>query len=171
MSDLLQQLPTLAGVAIGALTSYFTAFANERTKWRREQLLRRTEKLSLTYAEYGRAVKEMYQRAMHLGQCCGLPAFGPKITVEQAKKELSDANHVRAVRWEDVLLLGSDESVAAARRWHESIWEMERIAAAEEPDQQAWTAAQRESNDARSDFYANARKDLGVSGNEVLGRR
>lgn len=167
MDELLRQLPTLAGVAVGALASYLTAFANERAKWRREQRIRRAEKQSVAYAEYGRAVKETYQRAMHFAHCRGLPAFGPKISADQARAELADANHARAVRWEDVLLLGSDETVAAARRWHESIWEMERVAAVDEPSVQEWMAAREESNNARSQFYATARRDLGVSGEVV----
>jgi hypothetical protein len=168
MEELLQQIPTLIGVALGALASYLTAFSNERTKWRREHRLRQSEKQSTVYAEYGRAVKEMYQRTMHLAHSSGLPAFGPDIAVAEARAELARANHARAVQWENVLLLGSDSAIAAARRWHESIWHMERIAAEEQHKVDEWMTARDASNMARSEFYAAAREDLGVSSGVIL---
>jgi hypothetical protein len=75
-------------------------------------------------------------------------------------------NHARAVKWETVLLLGSESTITSARKWHESIWRMESIAAEKTPDVNRWIAAREESNTARSQFYATARRDLGVA-NEV----
>ena len=115
------------------------------------------------YAEYGSAVKDVYQWTMHFGHCRGLPAFGPDISAQAAEAEMSRVNHARAVKWETVLLLGSEATIAAARKWHESIWQMQSAAAASSPEVAGWMAAREASNVARSDYYACARRDLGVS--------
>ncbi|GAA0576862.1 hypothetical protein GCM10010172_72040 [Paractinoplanes ferrugineus] len=171
MDQVWQQIPTLAGVAIGALASYLTSSANERSKWRRDRDLRRSEKQSLAYAEYGSAVKETYQWTMHFAHCRGLPAFGPDMTLEEVSAEMSRVSMIRAVKWETVLLLGSEATISAARRWHESIWQMQHVASSDGLDLDEWMAAREESNDARTAFYDSARADLGVSGETVRRRR
>jgi hypothetical protein len=156
----MQQAPALIGVVIGASASFLTSFVNERSKWRRDRLLRHSEKQAVAYAEYGSAVKAVYQWTMHFAHRRGLPAFGSGVPLEEEEAELARVNHARAVKWESVLLLGSNATISAARRWHESIWRMQSIAASDDRETDEWMAAREESNLARSAFYASARSDL-----------
>ncbi|WP_372346080.1 hypothetical protein [Streptomyces sp. KL116D] len=46
-----------------------------------------------------------------------------------------------ATEWESVLLVGDDVTVAAARRWHETIWTIELLVRDGSVDADKWTRA------------------------------
>ena len=64
MSGIVQQLPALIGVAIGALASYLADALTERTWWRRERFSRWDDRHVQAYADYGHAVKNVYVQCM-----------------------------------------------------------------------------------------------------------
>ncbi|MEU0587838.1 hypothetical protein [Streptomyces sp. NPDC006132] len=39
--------------------------------------------------------------------------------------QLAEAEARRAAEWETVLLVGDAETIAAARKWHEAVWNVE----------------------------------------------
>lgn len=59
MHAVLQQVPALIGVLVGAFTSYVVAAAGESARWRRTQSVRWDETRLRTYLEYSSAVKPM----------------------------------------------------------------------------------------------------------------
>jgi hypothetical protein len=65
------------------------------------------------------------------------------------------------VKWETVLLLGSDEVVKAGRRWQQSVFPLEEIAR-ERRAAAEWDAAAAVVSRQRGTFYEAARNDLGL---------
>ena len=57
MHALLQQLPALVGVVIGALASHLAGASTERARWRREHAARWDAKRMEAYASYALTVK------------------------------------------------------------------------------------------------------------------
>lgn len=167
-NPLLQQLPALIGVGVGAFATYVTTYLAERNRWRRDRDARWDDARMSAYAEYGDAVKKVTHLASRIAAGRGLPHSVEPLTPDAAALEaLEEAGGVRARAWERVLLLGDPQTVAAARAWHEATWVLAwfaqgRVAA---PDQ--WEPSMRETEVKRDRFYACARKDLGVKGEAV----
>jgi hypothetical protein len=84
--------------------------------------------------------------------------------LEQGLAELNSATADRAARWETVLLLGSPDTIAAARAWHNCVGQFEFFARGLLSDPNEWAQATEEFLRARVGFYRCARKDLGVDG-------
>ena len=162
----LQQLPTLVGVIVGALGSYLVTSANDRVRWRREQEARWDDKRAQAYAEYSYSVKSHYELCKRLAAHRGLGTWSEPLDPEQAMEELARSASGRAAKWELVLLLGSPETVAAARTWHRKVWQMELFARGLREGNSEWKIADIEVVAARTRFYEAARHDLGIgSGN------
>jgi hypothetical protein len=56
MQALLQQLPTLVGVLVGAAATYVATSTAERSRWRRQQSVRWDIHRYEAYAEYAHAL-------------------------------------------------------------------------------------------------------------------
>jgi hypothetical protein len=164
MSTILQQLPALLGVILGATGSYLITALNERSRWRREKDARWDTHRMQTYAAYGHAVKAVTLLATRAAAQRGIGELVETLPLDEALEKLSDAEANRATQWEHVLLLGDLETIAAARKWHEIAWTMTRFARGQESGQQSWAQAMNDVNDARAAFYRAARTDLGVAG-------
>jgi hypothetical protein len=162
MGDFVRQLPTLVGVIVGALASYFVTSASERGRWRREQESRWDENRAQAYADYGYTVKRHYELCKRLASSRGMPTLSEPLDPVQALDELARSSAERAARWERVLLLGSPDTVAAARVWHRSVWQLELFARGLRDDTPGWKQADLAVQEARSKFYAAARRDLGI---------
>src|SRR5262245_33981216 len=115
MNALLQQLPTLIGVLLGAAASYLATSAGERARWRRRQAARWDQRRLEAYTNYGYAVKNLIHLALRLSAHRGLNAIRPPLAPDEGLDLLEAANQDRAVKWETVLLLGTPGTVAAAR--------------------------------------------------------
>jgi hypothetical protein len=166
MHALLQQLPALIGVVIGALASYLTAAAGERARWRREHDERWDAKRLEAYASYGLAVKQFILMASRISASHGLgPRAQPLPASEENLEQLAQAEVDRATAWEQVLLIGDPATIAAARRWHQRAWELEHFARGIRTGSEGWAATYAAADDARAEFYRNARHDLSVVGN------
>lgn len=123
MSEVVRQLPTLLGVLVGAIATYFVTTAAERARWRRDQTIRWDAKRMEVYAEYGRAVKRVTDLAVRIAMARGVRVSQmtgrESLQPDEGLPVLAQAEAERGAIWESVLLLGSPEAVSAARRWHE----------------------------------------------------
>lgn len=160
------QLLILAGVVVGALASYLTTAAAERTRWKRTLDSRWDDRRVEAYASYAQVVKDIITISSRIYS-------GRNITTGPSQENLellASVGRKRAAAWETVLLLGHPETVVAARNWHESVWRLERWARGEATGRhEDWEKARSEVNRTRSLFYESARKDLQVSGGTLPG--
>ena len=126
--SVVQQLPALIGVVIGAFGSYLVGSVTERARWRREQSSRWDDRRAQAYAEYGYAVKNVYIQCARLARLQAEEADGGQAAAPEALSQLGALTAERTAKWELVLLLGDPETIAAARRWHRRIWQVELLA-------------------------------------------
>jgi hypothetical protein len=164
MAILVQILP-LIGVVIGAAASYLVTAAAEKSRWRHSLQVRWDEKRVDAYSEYGSAVKNLFHLTLRIAAYRKIYEGGSPLSQEEADEPLRHANLDRARKWERVLLVGSPDTIVAARAWHELVWRMTDIVRADFADQIAWKRLLDESNEARSRYYDSARRDLSIAGN------
>jgi hypothetical protein len=162
MTGVVEQLPALIGVIVGAVASYLVSSATERRRWERHQSTRWDERRAQAYAEYGYAVKNVYYLNGLIANSRGLGPVAEKIDTVEALSELVRLRSERAAKWEHVLLLGSPETVAAAREWHRLVWDMYPFVHGENANLDEWNALFDEISAARTRFYEAARRDLGI---------
>ncbi len=161
---LLQQLPALIGVLIGALASFLVTRTNDQTRWRRRHAARWDQRRLEAYVDYGRAVKPMIHVASAVAGHRGFYPTMPPMSLEEARDRFVLANEARAEKWEMVLLLGDPATIAAARAWHKAVWRMWHVAGRDTTTQEDWDEVFLNSGRARHEFYEEARRDLGVGG-------
>ena len=177
MSGVVQQLPALIGVVVGALASFLAGAASERARWRREQSARWDDKRAQAYADYGYAVKNVYVQCMRVAamrsrgrdgdRAAGERAAGDRADYAEALAGLSSLTDERTAKWEPVLLLGNPQTIAAARTWHRRVWQVERFARGERTDIEHWDALMADVIADRARFYTEARRDLGITSGEL----
>jgi hypothetical protein len=170
--NLLNQLPVLLGVTIGALGSYLTTAASERARWRRTLDSRWDDRRTEAYASFAQAVNQKINIAKRIAAGRGLGGDSEPLAPTQKNLNLlAAAEAERARQWETVLLLGHPLTVAAARNWHEHAWRLEWYAraliAGENSD---WEQARAATDVARATFYESARSDLRVGGGSLPDR-
>jgi hypothetical protein len=163
-STLWEQLPALAGVVVGAIGSYMATSLTERSRWRRARAERWDQKRLDTYASYANSLKHQINIAQRIGAARGFQHVVDPLDPEQGLAQLAEAAARRAAEWETVLLVGDAETIAAARKWHEAVWNVELYARGLKNDPAGWERAVGQMSRARDDFYALARRDLGISG-------
>ncbi|MFJ9641527.1 hypothetical protein [Streptomyces sp. NPDC101206] len=158
------QLPALAGVVIGSAASYATQSLTERRRWKRQREERWDEKRFETYARYANALKAQLRVAQRIGAALGFADVADPLAPAEGLVQLAEAESRRATEWESVLLVGDAETIAAARRWHETIWTIELLVREAPAEAGQWTKAHQLASAARDAFYASARRDLGING-------
>jgi hypothetical protein len=168
MHTLLQQLPALLGVVVGALTTWAATSSAERARWHRDHAVRWDEKRLIAYTDYSRAVKSVISAATRLAELRADAETGttPPIADETAALAageivLAAAEDERTVTWESVLLLGSDDVITAARVWHQSAFRLARSALGRVSDM-SWDEAIEVTGKARGAYYYAAKADLGI---------
>jgi hypothetical protein len=164
MNALLQQLPTLIGVLVGAGASFLATSAGERARWRRAQATRWDKRRVDAYAEYGHAVKNMIYIATRIAAFRGHHQVLHPLPPDEGLQLLATADQERGAKWETVLLLGNPATVAAARDWHRSVWRLEHFAQGRAGVEDDWNEAVLQTVQTRQKFYEAARRDLGVGG-------
>lgn len=100
MGRLLEQLPTLLGVILGAVATYGTTALTERRKWRREQSIRWDERRVGAYMEYASAVKKVISIASRLAVQDGQQVEHHFMAPEYRLADLEAAEQARTVCWE-----------------------------------------------------------------------
>jgi len=157
-TPLVQELPALVGVVVGAVAAYVTT-------WRRERDERWDAARMEAYAEFGNAVKHVFNLATRIAAGRGISyEVEPLNPDAEAASALSEAENERARVWESVLLLGNPATVEAARVWWHEVWRFVWFARGWLTDKDQWQIALDESNAARKNYYDCARRDLGVKG-------
>jgi hypothetical protein len=167
MSSVTQQLPALIGVVIGAAGSYLVGTATQRAQWRREQSSRWDEKCAQAYADYSYAVKRLYVQSLRIANFRMEGDISDPIDYDEALTELGKLADERTAKWEIVLLLGSPDTIAAARTWHRHVWQMEFFARGERTDADQYNELREEVDADRACFYQVARHDLGILSGEI----
>ena len=167
MSGIIQQLPALIGVVVGALASYLAGAASEHARWRREQSARWDDRRAQAYADYGYAIKNVYVQCTRVAAMRSQGTGGDQVAYDEALAELGKLTDERTAKWESVLLLGNPETITAARAWHRRVWQVERFARGERADTDQWDALMEDITADRARFYAEARRDLGIGSGEI----
>ncbi|MFI0484304.1 hypothetical protein [Actinomadura sp. 9N215] len=160
----MDQVPTLAGVIIGAAGSYAASSLTERTRWRRSRAERWDQQRFQTYAVYANTLKAQFQVSLRIGAARGFDHVVDPLDPDEGLLRLAEAESRRAADWESVLLVGDALTIAAARTWHEAVWAVEVYARGLKDDPAGWASALKRASQARDAFYAHARKDLGIEG-------
>jgi hypothetical protein len=169
--QLANQVAVLLGVIVGALGSYLTTAATERARWKRALDSRWDDRRVEAYALYAQSVKRMIKVAVRIAAGRGLGGGDEPLAPTSENLELlADAEAERSRQWENVLLLGHPQTVAAGRRWHERAWRLEAYARGLlTGSNDEWQAAVTSVDGARQVFYESARTDLGVGGGALPG--
>ncbi|MEU2560025.1 hypothetical protein ABZ626_11910 [Streptomyces longispororuber] len=158
------QLPALIGVVIGSVGSYAAQSLTERRRWERQRTERWDEKRFETYGSYANALKAQLRIAQRIGAALGCAHVVDPLPPAEGLPLLAEAESRRATEWESVLLVGDAATIAAARRWHETIWSIELLVREGPVDAESWAGAHRLASAARDAFYESARRDLGIGG-------
>lgn len=162
VQSFLQQLPALIGVLVGALATYAATSAAERARWRRAQAVRWDDRRLTAYVEYAHAVKKVISLSVRLAAHRGVHPDIDRLAPEEGMPALAAAEEERTMKWEAVLLLGTDRTVVAARAWHESVFRLQRFAAGE-PVESSWADAVEAVSRVRREFYESAKRDIGIA--------
>lgn len=166
---LVDQIPTLLGVVVGAATSYLVTVITERSRWRRQQAVRWDERRLSAYTEYARAVKEVCMISLRLAAGRGLTDYPtPLEPTSEVLSEAAAAEDRRGYLLENLRLLTDTDTITAARVLNHALWQLSwmahgKVAATRESWAQAW----REYRDARDEYHRCARKSLGITGSAV----
>ncbi|GIJ50945.1 hypothetical protein Val02_78310 [Virgisporangium aliadipatigenens] len=170
MQTVLQQLPALLGVVIGSVATFLVAQTTERTKWRRTLHARWDERRLDAYAEYAFAVKSYVTLLRRVAGGMGLDSIAHPLSHTDGLPRVEQAEDERAAKFENVLLLGDQETIDAARAWHRAAWELaDLVQGRSTGGAPAWRPALNEVWQARTLFYKAARVSLDVrSGPEAL---
>ncbi|GLY90312.1 hypothetical protein [Actinoallomurus iriomotensis] len=160
----MDQLPTLAGVIVGAVGSYAASSLTERARWRRAHAERWDQPRFQAYASYANLLKAQLRISLRIGAARGFDHVVDPLDPDEGLQRLAEAESRRAAEWESMLLVGDASTVAAARTWHEAVWAVESYARGLKDDPAGWEGALRRASQARDAFYRHARRDLGIEG-------
>ncbi|WP_370414186.1 hypothetical protein [Streptomyces fradiae] len=117
---MITQLVTLAGVLVGALTSFLATSMAERTRHRRAMATRWDERKLTTYIEYAACVKEISSTAKRA-------RYAAEGTDDQREflAAMEAAELRRSVLFETLVLLASPAAIEAAHAVNLTLWEVE----------------------------------------------
>ncbi|MEU1345625.1 hypothetical protein [Streptomyces sp. NPDC005795] len=113
------QIFTLAGVLIGALTSYFATTVAERARFRREMVTRWDARKLDTYIEYLTCIKEIQRAAMAAGR-----ARDQGMDATDALNEMEESENKRSILFETFVLLSNEKAATAAHAVNQRTWEL-----------------------------------------------
>ncbi|MGW1798200.1 hypothetical protein ACWCQN_19955 [Streptomyces sp. NPDC001984] len=162
MSAFIQQLPTLVGVVIGSLRSYLAVMFGDRTRFRREQAVRREDRRLTAYSEYARSQKAIVSLLFRISAHLGNDPHPYPLAPEEAATQLGGASETRDQAWEAVLLFGDAAVADAAHEWARVVADMERFVRDQVGDPDSWSALLENQRVAREKYYAAARRDAAL---------
>lgn len=163
MTSVPQQFITLLGVLIGAFATFAATTWTERLRWQRSTETKWDERRFTAYADYAVTVKRYVTALRRVAGGMGLDSVAHPLDRSRGIPEIDNAEVERAAAFENVLLLGDQAAVDAARVWHRAAWELaymiQGITPGGDPE---WRNAMEEVWIARANFYKCARLSLGV---------
>ncbi|MGL5811237.1 MAG: hypothetical protein ACRCYQ_14955 [Nocardioides sp.] len=155
----------LAGVALGALLGFV---GSSLTDWRarRERRLTRWDEIRVrAYFEFAAAIKTEIRTCDRIASELGYRDGAPPLSPAEGLTRLVAEQDRRTTLVEQVLLIGSHPTAAAARRWQDCAVSLHEVLA--DPADGAaerYRAAFTEAGIARDRFYEAARGELDVRG-------
>jgi hypothetical protein len=164
--SLVDQLPALIGVIVGAGLSFTSTTVVERGRWRRGQAVRWDERKLTAYAEFGNAVKDMVLLANRIAGGRGLNEHPQPLAPDPENlTALAEAAAKCSLLNEQLRLLADEDTITASRALNHRAYRLEWFAYGRldgGPD--AWAAAYLEYRDARDEYLGHARASLQVAG-------
>lgn len=159
-----QGLFALLAVALGAACSLIATQLGDRSRWRRDQLVRWDDRRLSAYTEYAAAVKLAIIRSRSILGHRGLSPTLTPLAPEEGIPLLAVDENSRTAKLEALMLLATADTIRAAREWHGIAWRFHHWATgsvATTPDEieAAYAAAQV----ARERYYAAVRRELGIA--------
>jgi hypothetical protein len=161
------QLLTIAGVAVGAFASFVSTRVVDRGRWRREEALRWDTTRLHCYSEFAAAIKRHIGISDRICAGLGLPAGAQPLNPARGLATLATAEDDLSVKWEQVLMLGSPDAIAAAQDWRRAAWRLEWLARGLREGAAEYTQANLEVGSARKRFYTAARDELGIASGDI----
>lgn len=157
------QILTIAGVLLGALFTFAANFAMDKARFRRTQLTRWDERRLDTYANYLELVRaQMFASILYFEQRTGIREVNR--TAEELFQDIVSSETKRGAAFERVLLLASEDVIAAAMELNKAVANIEwRARGLTEGDMTGWRSLHRTAFAAINAFHLAARFDLGVS--------
>jgi hypothetical protein len=164
MAALAEQIPTLAGVLVGAVLSYaFTSLA-ERNRWRRALSVRWDERRLQAYIEYANAIKASVNVVVLILAGKGITRANRALSEPEGLAMLSEVEGDRSLKYDAVLMLGDTDTIAAAKDLTQHMWQMHAFARGQIPvDERIWQEAFSDYRRTRTRFYHTARSSMGVA--------
>jgi hypothetical protein len=158
------QLFTLAGVALGAVLSYFTRLLADRTGFRRDLSKRWEERKLDAYAQYVNNVKQVGVIARGIAGSRGLHDPVACIAAPEGIPMLDEAEAQREQSTEILTLLAGRNTIVAYRQLNRAVGRLEWFARGRPPvvEVNEWDLAFIEYEKAFDLFYACVRDELGV---------
>ena len=167
MSSWIVQLLTLLGVAVGAIASFVSTRLIERSRWQREEALRWDTKRLDSYGEFAASTNRFIQIAMRLAGDLGLPSTGQPLDSVTGLPILAAAEAEVGVKWEQIRMLASPDTITASRQWRLVAWHLEWFARGLRTDPDEYTKTVQENEEAKKRFYAGVRADLAVISGKI----
>ncbi|MFF0788684.1 hypothetical protein [Streptomyces spiralis] len=149
---MISQIVTLAGVLVGALTSYLSVTMAERARHRRTMATRWDQRKLDTYIEYGTCVKEVVDVAKR----SWLAEEGSALH-EEFLAAMEEGERRRSALFEALMLLADPQAVEAAHDVNVALWEILKQARAHEPSPTIG-----EFHKLLNTYHERAREDLGL---------
>ena len=164
--SLVDQLPALIGVVVGAGLSFTSTSFVERGRWRRSQAVRWDERKLAAYAEFGNAVKDMVLLANRIAAGRELNEHPqPLEPSERNLTALAEAAAKCSLLSEQLRLLADEDTITASRAMNHRAYRLEWFAYGRvEGGPDAWAAAYLQYRDARDEYLSCARASLQVTG-------
>jgi len=170
VSNFLQQVPTLAGVILGALATILATTYAERSQWRRKHAVRWDEKRLEAYAQYAETLRHLHFVAMRMSASSRPGARSQPLDQAIGEELISEGEAARGRAMESVLMLGDAEVVSAARQWRRAVLTLELFARGLLENPAPWADLNAEADRARDQYYLATRRSLGVT-DPALGRQ
>lgn len=161
---LVQQLPVLVGVAMGALASFLATSAVERARWRRLRETRWDEKRVDAYGEFADVLQRHAMLSQRIVAARGLDLDAQPLSPEEGLGQLAAVEADRGAKWQKVLLLGDANTVVVGQNWQVEVWRAEWFARGLLTDPDEWKKTRVALTACRFKFYDSARGDLGIIG-------
>ncbi|WP_369240165.1 hypothetical protein AB5J56_38995 [Streptomyces sp. R21] len=150
---MIAQIVTLAGVLVGALTSYLSVALAERAKHRRTMATRWDERKLDTYIAYAACVKEVADASKFARL-----AEEDSDAYKEFLASMEEGERRRSALFEALVLLADPPAIVAAHGVNMALWEMEEKARMHEPPPVLGYLHER-----LNTYHERAREDLGIN--------